>query len=113
MGGAIGMISSLHHGPADIPIRKVDSIMTLADKIISIIVVNFAIAVIIRLGLSFLPQLQRRDLHGVYAILLPLGFALFGWDIPYWMTTAFVVLGLVELAYNLRKTLRTLSQGAA
>lgn len=85
--------------------------MTLPDRLIAIVIVNFVIAMLMRLGPRLLPELERRDLHGVYLMLLPLGFGLFGWDIPYWMSTSAVVVGLAMLAFAMRRVFHTLTEG--
>ncbi len=42
---------------------------------------------------------------GLYLILLPLGFGLFGWDLPYWATAPGIVGGVVYLLVVFKQVL--------
>lgn len=80
----------------------------LGPRIMAVLVVNTAIGLIQWLVRRQLPMLGKGGQAGIYAILVPLGFGLFGWDLPYWFTTLFVVGGLAELLYSVKKQLRAL-----
>jgi len=77
-------------------------------------VVNLVIWLAIKLVHRWIPALIRQSDMGIYAILMPLGFGVFGFDLPYWSTAPFVIVGLVELLHSFRVVLRkTGGAGAA
>lgn len=78
-------------------------------RIIAVLVVNTVIGLIQWLVRRQIPTLGKGGQMGIYSILVPLGFGLFGWDLPYWFTTLFVVGGLAELLYSVKKQLRAVS----
>lgn len=75
------------------------------SRILAVLVVNAAIGLIQWFVRKQIPTIGKSGQSGIYAILLPLGFGLFGWDIPYWFTAIFVVGGLAELLYSVKKQL--------
>ena len=77
----------------------------LGTRIMAVLVVNTAIGFIQWLVRRQIPTMGRSGQMGIYAILVPLGFGLFGWDLPYWFTALFVVGGLAELLYSFKKQL--------
>ena len=75
-----------------------------------IFVVNLVIMGLQYLSNRYLPELQNRQSMGLYLILLPLGFGLFGWDLPYWGIAPFIFGGVWVLLVVFR---RTLDEGGA
>lgn len=75
------------------------------SRIVAVLVVNGVIGLIQWLVRRQIPALDKRGRFGIYVILLPLGFGLFGWDLSYWFTALFVVGGLTELLWSVKRVL--------
>lgn len=74
----------------------------LGSRLIGVIVVNAVIWVVLRFVRRGVPILGKRGDSGIYLILLPLGFGLWGFEIPYWATAPIVLIGLAELLLSFR-----------
>ena len=72
-------------------------------RIVAVLVVNGIIGLIQWMVRRQIPALGKSGQFGIYAILLPLGFGVFGFYLPYWFTALFVVGGLAQLLYAVKK----------
>ncbi len=76
---------------------------TRVSPVIAIIVVNATIVVLQLLVKKLVPTIGNSGLTGIYLILLPIGFGLFGWDVEYSVVAPVVLLGLALLLYSMKK----------
>ena len=74
-------------------------------RFVGIIVINLVCWVILRFVRRSVPALGKRGDTGIYMILLPLGFGVWGFDVPYWSTVPIALIGLAELLYSFRRAL--------
>jgi hypothetical protein len=72
------------------------------SRLVGVIVVNAAIWVVLWFVRRGVPVLGKRGDSGLYMILLPLGFGLWGFDLPYWATAPIILIGLAELLLSFR-----------
>jgi hypothetical protein len=77
----------------------------LVGRIVAVLVVNLVIFGLQILSNRFVPELKKKHYMGLYLILLPLGFGLFGWDLPYWSTAPMVAGGVVVLLVVFKQVL--------
>ena len=77
----------------------------LGSRILAVIVVHGAIAVVQWLVRKQIPLIGRDGQFGIYLILMPLGFGMCGWDLPYLAAAPFILAGLVTLLYTMKKQL--------
>ncbi len=83
----------------------------LSSRLLAITAVNGVIAVVQWQVRKQIPQIGRDGQFGIYLILLPLGFGMCGWDLPYLAIAPFVLAGLAILLYTMKKQLVT-AQGS-
>ncbi len=77
-----------------------------SNRIFHIVVVHVGILVLVQLSHWYLPDLNRKHVTGLYLVLMPIGFGLFGWEVPYWLTAVIVCLGLTGLLMVVKRALR-------
>jgi hypothetical protein len=75
------------------------------SRVLAVVVVNAAIGLVQWLVRKQIPTMGNGGQMGIYAMLVPLGFGLFGWDLPYWFTALFVIGGLAGLLLSVKKQL--------
>ena len=71
-------------------------------RLIAVVVVHVVIWLMLKLAHRRVPVLNRHSDHGIYLILMPLGFGLFGLDLPYWSTAPIICGGLAILLNSWR-----------
>ena len=71
-------------------------------RLLAVLIVHVVIWLMLKLAHRLVPVLNRRSDSGIYLILLPLGFGLFGLDLPYWSTAPIICGGLAILLNSLR-----------
>jgi len=71
-------------------------------RLLAVLIVNVVIWLMLKLAHRRVPVLNRHGDSGIYLILLPLGFGLFGMDLPYWSTAPIICGGLAILLNSLR-----------
>ena len=76
------------------------------SRYVHIIVVHLVIWLISWGAGRLVPQLKGKHYLGIYFILMPLGFASFGWDLAAWFLAAMAVVGLALLFTAFRTALR-------
>ena len=81
----------------------------LGTRIMAVLVVNAVIGLVQWFVRRQIPTMTKSGQMGIYAILVPLGFGFFGWDLPNWFIALFVVGGLAELLYSVKRQLGALS----
>ena len=81
------------------------AVKTVGAQMIAVLVVATVIGIIQWLVLKQIPTLGKSGQAGIQLILLPLGFGLFGWDLPYVFTAPFIIGGLAALLYSVKKQL--------
>jgi hypothetical protein len=69
-------------------------------------VVHLAIWILTEISYRLVPELNKKHFMGVYLILMPLGFGVFGFDLPYWFVTMLVLAGLATLMVVFKRTIR-------
>lgn len=74
-----------------------------SSALVAVVVVNGAIALIQWFVRSKIPTIGYPGQTGIYMILLPTGFGVFGWDLSHLATAPIVVLGLVLLLLELKR----------
>lgn len=75
------------------------------SRLLAVVVVNAVIGFIQWFVRKQIPTMCSSGQMGIYAMLVPLGFGLFGWDLPYWFTALFVIGGLTALLMSVKKQL--------
>lgn len=73
------------------------------SRIAAVVIVNVVIGLIQWLVRRQIPALGKGGQFGIYVILLPMGFGLFGFELANWFSTLFVVGGLAQLLYSVKK----------
>lgn len=73
------------------------------SRIAAVVIVNVVIGLVQWLVRRQIPALGKGGQFGIYVILLPMGFGLFGFDLAYWFSTLFVAGGLAQLLYSVKK----------
>jgi len=73
------------------------------SRIAAVVIVNVVIGLVQWLVRRQIPALGKGGQFGIYVILLPMGFGLFGFDLDYWFSTLFVAGGLAQLLYSVKK----------
>lgn len=79
-------------------------------RLAAVLVVNLVIWLVIKIAHRWIPALNRQSDSGIYAILLPLGFGVCGFDLPYWSIAPFIIAGLAELLHSFRVVLNKSEQ---
>jgi len=64
--------------------------------------VNLCVWLAQKLVHRWIPALNRQSDMGILAILMPLGFGVCGFDLPYWAVAPFIIAGVVELLNSFR-----------
>lgn len=78
---------------------------SLFGRIATVFVINLVIMGLQFLSNRYLPELRNRQSMGLYLILLPLGFGLFRWELPYWAAAPFILGGVWALLVVFRGAL--------
>jgi hypothetical protein len=81
----------------------------LGTRIMAVLVVNAVIGIVQWFVRRQIPTMTKSGQMGIYAILVPLGFGFFGYHVPLWFITLFVVGGLAELLYSVKRQMGALS----
>lgn len=76
------------------------------SKIVAIILVNASVGLLAGLSSRIFPEFRNKQSQGLYVILLPLGFGLFGWELSYRFTAPLICVGLVMLLVAFRGLLK-------
>ncbi len=71
-------------------------------RLLAVLAVHVVIWLVLELAHRRVPALNRHSDHGIYLILMPLGFGLFGLDLPYWSTAPIICGGLAILLNSWR-----------
>jgi hypothetical protein len=79
----------------------------LGSRLVAIAVVHLVIWILTEISYRFIPELNKKHYMGVYLILMPLGFGVFGLDLPYWFVIMPVLAGLVTLMVVFKRTIRS------
>ncbi len=75
------------------------------QRYLHILVVHLVIWLLSWAAGRYVPQFKGKQYLGMYFILMPLGFAACGWDLPAWIMTPMAVVGLALLFVQFRKVL--------
>ena len=75
------------------------------NRYVHVIVVHLVIWLLARGAGRLVPQFKGKQFLGIYLVLMPLGFASFGWDLAAWFMAAMAVVGLALLFAGFRKVL--------
>lgn len=78
------------------------AVESLGARLAAVAVVNLIIWLVQKLAHHWIPALNRHSDMGIIGILMPLGFGLCGFDLPYWSTAPFIIAGVAELLYSFR-----------
>ncbi len=79
--------------------------MSTISRLLTIVVVHLVIWVLSEISQRYVPELNKKHYFGVYLILMPVGFSLFGWNLPYWAIAIFELGGLASLFRVFKHTL--------
>ncbi len=77
----------------------------LSSRIVAVFVVNSVIFGIQILSNRFFPELNKRHNTGLYLVLMPIGFGLYGWDLPVWSTAPLILGGVFILFVVFKRTI--------
>jgi len=76
------------------------------NRFVAIIVIHLVIFFLNVLSFRFFPELDKKHTFGMYLILMPVGFRLWGLDVPAFATASLNVGGLIVLLVVFRQVYR-------
>lgn len=78
------------------------TVESLGARLAAVAVVNLFIWLAQKLAHRWIPALNRQSDMGIMLVLMPLGFGVCGFDLPYWGIAPFIIAGVVELLNSFR-----------
>ena len=77
------------------------------SRVEAVIVLTLGIGILAELSHRYLTELKRKHFLGLVLVLMPVGFAALGFELPSWLVAAHVIAGLVTLMVVFKRTIRS------